>query len=474
MSIQQGELSSFRCTDAFSIAIHRTTLTSLTIFGNSISTVSRSNDGLWRRSEEWEIPSSSRVLGAFPLESFNGFGIVSKEGKLIVIIFMDLSGSIVNQSTLENCKSCTSFDFDQRRKELIIASNNGVISNFAVRFVGDRNKAESSSYHVIFRLGVKVSLGTITQLCSFDLPGFFLMLNKSGSLTCYETGGMEILFTVGMDRFASCPIKIFPNKFGSNFVVLCQDSDSKRYVAEVWSPPRTFACASAGMFSRAMLPLSGACNPLHFAIETVGGELGCALSVFYCNKSVELWRVEEEGGSGMITFLHSMCLVTTWTAFGDPSSVRFKTYLQNAPDENYNNLKTPLGTYGIGQFVPDCTASYTAFVENEYAIVLFRAPTAEDAMANELCNDLSYRRQCLRLESDSNGVGSPPPLPPLLSRRHSTTARLSHTQRAVSPAYVHSQTKQCFLLPWLCSPNYSSLKMCLRNTLCLPNGSLRC
>ena len=275
----------------------------------------------WNQVGTFVIPrlvsgGEQRFICALPFECYNSIAVLISTPKGAVLIFIDLYGRLITKITLLNVSNVIAADVDQNRKEMIVACADGVLVSYAIRLVKaqeiivDRNKERVTKPHDEWAVldGVFQAINRKTgrvpsegghhavQILTQDVGGQSLILTNKYHIICIDSSVFTLLWIVSKDCFARKPVHLFVDKFGSDFLVLCEEvseSGSKRTL-EYWTVPKTYALSDANRFERAVIPLSG--NLVAASIESVNKYLGTSIIVATSNRHVQLWSIGEPEG----------------------------------------------------------------------------------------------------------------------------------------------------------------------------------
>jgi hypothetical protein len=75
---------------------------------------------------------------------------------------------------------------------------------------------------------------TASQIACLDLMEMFLALACDGSIVCMTTSLFDVVYVISRDRFAILPFRIWPNKFGCDFILQCKTDHSGDEQLEYW------------------------------------------------------------------------------------------------------------------------------------------------------------------------------------------------------------------------------------------------
>lgn len=216
------------------------------------------------------------------------------------ILFYDLSGCLIFSTGMGKLSDPVCFNIDQRRRELLIGVKSGRILCYFINTIKSSNNAVSSNLGedpTNFRLSpakgfkktriisakrsrpsfqmtmrakawVPASIGKhAAQLESVDLLGFFLVLSDEGGIACFNSSLFEVIYLIPSERFALTPTKIWSDKFGSDFVVLCKNADKTAEVLEYWR----YVATAVSLFLSINSSHCG-CSDLQMIMPLVKGE----------------------------------------------------------------------------------------------------------------------------------------------------------------------------------------------------------
>lgn len=393
ISLQQIQLSTFCPVGAVSLAIHRTTLTSLVVHKNYLSTRKKDENNSWRVCGEWEVLSGYKILSAHSLESNNCFMAILVNNKSTRCAFLDLSCKLINIFNLEPGIGVVAADVDQRRKDLILVTSNRLLKSFSIRLVNSYKSGigeRITEFHVILRYQVKLYehvSSPARQVSYQEVPQTFLVLASSGDISCWDSASLEILWQIDASRFMTTPQRLAVDRFGSDFVVLCAAKTEGVSRLEFWSPPKTFAEGNAQSFQRFEVPLKG--SVLSCNLETVGGKYGTLLMVILNNRKAQLYSVTPSS-------LLPLCQLAFTGAPGAFSShIREMFRLMDEHTASHVSVlhKSCSVLPGVMCFggaggLPGCDFTAFATAGHDYCILSFHFPSTDDVMwqeASEAC-----------------------------------------------------------------------------------------
>lgn len=181
-------------------------------------------------------------------------------------------------------------DFCQKTREFVFGFQNGnllcyylhLLSNYELQFV--RRKLLSVSLE-----DVQVPL----QVAYFDLIGLVLLLAESKNIICLDASTFDVVYIISSDVFSLPPRRIWVDKFGVSFAVLCANDDFSNEQLEYWMPPQDYASAHVGAFDRVIVPRSG--RLVNVVIETVNCQgNNCLLITATEDSMIHLWSVQSD------------------------------------------------------------------------------------------------------------------------------------------------------------------------------------
>ena len=294
--------------------------------------------------------------------------------------FLDLKCNVINKWDLDNSCNCLVAGYDQNRKDLILAAKNGDVKAFSVRLV-------RSIIHVIYRAQVRIpkeNRSLPVQITTQDIPGSFLILTVTGSISCWDTSQLECLWLIDSNRFRCLPTKLFPDKFGSSFAVLCASNDKN--ALEIWSPPKDFIDCGSHTFIRHDIPIKN--RVVSLSLETIGGDFGTALMVVQNNRHAQLWTLTD----GIITQHCDLICTGDATSFSGLNNFDMEAELKNDEGVKSSNIDF-IKMYSLGQgcFIDGfgCPANevlYLGLSESDYCLFALHSPTQGDLLWQETIN----------------------------------------------------------------------------------------
>jgi len=145
------------------------------------------------------------------------------------------------------------------------------------------------------------------QLSISDIAGICFVLLKGGGIIALETSCLDVLWHIPREQFVFTPVKIWADKLGLDFLVLCQDIsdgvDSNispcRETIEYWTVPITMPECDASQFGRVAIPITD--SILSASIESMSiGPFGQEVLIALVTRShrVQLWQ--SRGSSGLL------------------------------------------------------------------------------------------------------------------------------------------------------------------------------
>jgi hypothetical protein len=302
---------------------------------------------------------------------------------------LDINANLVNTVRLPNSQNEICADFDQKRKEIILLSKNCELKSYAVRLVLTtlKNGTSQSQYHAIYRMQTRMPSDLINppvQLICQDVPGSTLILTSNGTISCWETSGLEILWHIGSSRFLQPPVRIYADRFGPAFCLLCSSNSSN--ALEMWIPPPTLTQAMASTFERFIIPIQA--SILQLKIETIGDDFGTSIMIIQSNRHAQLWVWNSVQHS---LCRHSDLLLTaqsqTFSSFCfPPLSSELSTDPATPimePINHFNealNRSLPLtvGDFSVARGLPGCRVIYAAFSSSCSCLLSLHSPSLPD------------------------------------------------------------------------------------------------
>lgn len=400
------------------------------------------------------------LIATLSLEAYNAFVMVQSDASFTRLVFIDLFGVIVGILQLPNTLDVTCADFDQNRKELLLGSRDGFVAVFAIRWVAytksqkitsPSKKASASlsiqldndpqgdkewiirggAFHAIFRhqRPMPQKAGIPIQIIVQDLAGSFLVLSKKRSIVCFDVGCLDILWKVNSTCFAVTPARLWVDKFGSDFIVLCSDkiqpgssfsimlnsshgnrndqesndndndnskaSSKSREILEYWSPPKQYRQCHLNQFYRAAIPLTAPL--LSVTMESIGLGMGLLIATLTTKRQMQLWR--PGGGNG------SLCLESTLILNGALGALD-----DDSPERQTSVMRQYMRPPAISFFIkslnsPDCPISLFAAHSHSLCVCSLHTPGAEDMI---------YQRELLDVAIEThmkNQMKGAPPEP---------------------------------------------------------------
>lgn len=206
---------------------------------------------------EFQFESHFSILQVLGWESEDSFLLITASNSSYNAFVIDIPNKAVFAVSLNNLRSFSVSDIDQFRKDLVIGTRSGKLMSYSLRCSDTKI---SHSFQAIARQKVQLSSGEdigILDLKNQDLVGITVVLTPA-SVHGFDTGTLEEVWSVPCSRFLYPPTSIFVDKFSSDFLVCCHDSDAKVDTLEFWTPPRTLSLINTGSgpFYRASLPIN--------------------------------------------------------------------------------------------------------------------------------------------------------------------------------------------------------------------------
>jgi hypothetical protein len=215
----------------FIIAFHRRSNVAVT-FSKKLSEFSlieqqEHTEQKWKTIGTIKIPTIViKVNFILPLESYGLFIFVAlNTTNATTIFFVDLKCQLVFQNSFPNLLEPISIDVDQKRRDLIVGLESGRILCFYINLsskkTGGENAFNMTLRHSNFiprKYGKKVN-----QIASFDLLEMSLVISDIGSVICISNSNLDVIFAIEKDLFSLRPHKIWVDKFGHEFIIMCKD-----------------------------------------------------------------------------------------------------------------------------------------------------------------------------------------------------------------------------------------------------------
>ncbi|RYG70291.1 hypothetical protein EON64_00555 [archaeon] len=131
------------------------------------------------------------------------------------------------------------------------------------------------------------------QVAYFDLIGLVLLLAESKNIICLDASTFDVVYFISSDVFSLTPRRIWVDKFGISFAILCANDDYSNEQLEYWMPPQDYASAHVGAFDRVIVPRSG--RLVNVTIETVNSQgNNCMLVTGTEDSMIHLWSVQSD------------------------------------------------------------------------------------------------------------------------------------------------------------------------------------
>jgi hypothetical protein len=445
-----------------SIAIHRR-LGSILFHGRDgiFETFQREgieSDSSWRRSGKWYLPfySSSnndksntanekqnrndyKIISSESIEAMNAFLIVLILNGEASLLFLNASNcSLVCISDIKSIAQPICADIDQKRKELLIGFTDGSLVSFAMRLQqninmkSDNDNSTNQDIHndnatkndqktnqkiiqTILRKQANINqiLGldiedkfSLFQIVHSNITGVSLILSLEGNICCLETSTLKYLWILKRNLFKFCPIYLWMDQFGSDFVVLCSnvtdqknkfndsndsgDDQSEMQILEYWKPPRNNIDAQNGFFNRLELPITSKLNSL--TIETIHPDLNVMIMTISDNDHIQLFSEDEKDGSLLIEcsmYLKELqvesVIQPNMETIIQPSTIDVPKTSNIEPEDLYHN------SLGLSFFInsscslPDCPVILLSTYYNNIDIIALHIPTLSDILNKRKC-----------------------------------------------------------------------------------------
>ena len=374
----------------------------------AFTTVRRNDSGVWQSTcpSPWSCSTSMiPIIAALPLEALDAFLLIAYNRKTSKAMLQVLT---VNGMPMSACSLSEVFtfiacaDFDQNRKDLLVALDGGRVQSYAMRLTTEgRGDAKVQVVHAIFRRQIQLSKAagkTPLQITTGDVSSATLLLSRGG-ITCLDTGSLDKLWFIPSSTFIMPPMQLWMDRFGSDFMVLCrsQRGDGSETL-EYWNAPITFAQAEAGSFSRVVVPISSDSTVVDLSFESVGGRYGTMLCVLLSSGRVQLWRPLRAQGDLMLDseislagqFDLKMYAVssravpigpeTTGTTHGPGMPLLRRSPL---PGRSVMQFASSAGT-------PDCPVSLLAACNSDVCCLAMHAPQAVESACQRTLLDLTF------------------------------------------------------------------------------------
>lgn len=212
--------------------------------------------------------SHPKIVDIRSLESFDVFVfLVIDQYNLVMLLFYDLLGQLVFNTSMGKMANPTCFEIDQYRREMMIGVESGRVLCYFVNTIkssnnvsadieqGDQSmspmktfqsskpprivspKKRRPGFQITLRTKawVPVSIGKYAvQIDSVDLLEYLLVLTDDGGVMGLHTSLFEPVFIVPSDKFLLKPCQIWADKFGSDFLVQCKNADQSSEILEYW------------------------------------------------------------------------------------------------------------------------------------------------------------------------------------------------------------------------------------------------
>lgn len=445
-----------------SIAIHRR-LGSILFHGRDgiFETFQREgieSDSSWRRSGKWYLPfcSSSnnvksntandnqnrndyKIISSESIEAMNAFLIVLILNGEASLLFLNASNcSLVCISDIKSVSQPICADIDQKRKELLIGFTDGSLVSFAMRLqqninmksdndsstnqdvhndstANNNQKSTQKIVQTILRKQANINqiLGldiedkfSLFQIVHSNITGVSLILSSEGNICCLETSTLKFLWILKRNLFKFCPIYLWMDQFGSDFVVLCRnvtdlknkfndsndsgDDQPETQILEYWKPPRNNIDAQNGLFNRLELPITSKLNSL--TIETIHPDLNVMIMTISDNDHIQLFSEDEKDGSLLIECSMYLKELQKETIIQPNMEIIIQP---NIIDDHKTNNIEPEDLYhnslGLSFFInsssslPDCPVILLSTYDNNIDIIALHIPTLSDILNKRKC-----------------------------------------------------------------------------------------
>lgn len=284
-----------------------------------------------------------------------------------------MNGTHLNTVVLTNCSGIRHADFDQKRKELLLVSKRCDVKSYAVRLVVATLKGgdAESSFHVIYRAQTHIldSLSSISvQIVSQDSCGCLLVLLESGSISCFDTSTLQLIWHIDNGRFVVKPTRLHADKFSPGFLIYC-DSQNQGGHLEFWTPPSEFQQIHSSLFERYIIPLRSAPGQIH--IESIGADYDTSIIIIDDNRDVHLWIFQWD--RKQLVFQSSLILNGSERCF---SAFRSSSLISNTL--NQFGVNNGLGSFLSATGLPGCEVTYIGFSGNGCCTLALHAPCLSD------------------------------------------------------------------------------------------------
>jgi hypothetical protein len=212
--------------------------------------------------------SRPKIVDIQSLESFDVFVfLLIDEYNLVILLFYDLLGQLVFNTSMGKMANPTCLEIDQHRREILIGVESGRILCYFVNTIrssnnvaadveqGDQTTSPTKTFQsskpprIISpkkrRPGFQITLRTkawvpmsigkyAMQIDSVDLLEYLLVLTDDGGIMGLNTSLFDPIFTISSEKFLLKPCRIWADKFGSDFLVHCKNADTSSEILEYW------------------------------------------------------------------------------------------------------------------------------------------------------------------------------------------------------------------------------------------------
>ena len=237
--------------------------------------------GSWKASTIFKNVIAVKAMEAYPLFAVVGLG---ENGTYIALLGFD--GSVKVNHLISHRKDALCADYNQKTREFFIGFDNGTLM-----CVYTNSHPAKNEYTITVKKVIKVhsdSNEKPKQILTQDLIGMVYILTSSGNIFCLETTKFDLVYSISRIAFMIPPIRLYCDKFGTDFLVHCSNPDRTKEQLECWHPPEDYAACRIGRFDRFTVPIPAQIVGLSF--ESVGlFSNKTLLQICTLNRKVYLW-----------------------------------------------------------------------------------------------------------------------------------------------------------------------------------------
>jgi hypothetical protein len=273
----------------------------------------------WKKLGSWKVDNkeSKSIIAVKALESYDLFAFVGNNLSGTEIVLVSFDGTIRCRQTISSRKDIICVDYNQKTREFFLGFGNGLLMCCFV------NCSNHYDYTITTKRVIKVhspqKFQYAKQIITQDFLSLMYILTSLGNILCIDLTKFDLIFSISRSNFVLNPVRLYCDKFGTDFLVQSANDEHTQEQLEYWHPPEDYATCRLGRFERFSLPLSSperdgqiiGCN-----FESLGLYSGkCLLTLILNNRKLQLWNCL---GGTSLNFEAEMSLnipTNTWKKF---------------------------------------------------------------------------------------------------------------------------------------------------------------